>query len=609
MEFQHTPLQSGQIRLLKLLRGKPSKYLKCELQPVVIDSPDCPRYTAISYCWGDPSLSRTIMLNQKLCKVTESVYDLLNSLLSKAIGWVWIDALCINQNDNDEKSWQIGYMGRIYSSTRLVYVWLGNEADGSSSAISFLKRLCFELPTLEDKLELEQFLNNIDAPQGRSKWKALSRLCNRAWFFRIWVIQEVVLSTNTVMVCGNQQIPFLDLWLFFLHMTRLRVLGFLILGSQEPFASELLPRAYFLTALVVAMQDSLHPEDIESTASLDIEDAIMFCGVAFGTNPRDHIYGIYGIFSDDLDKELKPDYNATPEDVYIRTTKHLMLENESLKMLCDAGICASWRLDVPSWVPNYNIAYASSRIGSVFYTASGTLTANLTFSTTTTTATEDLTVSGIILDEIVQSSNQNMTMTSQTVNTTQDLRKWYLEAQLLLATYNACASHPTKLSTDTLWQTLLIGRGRILDGANGTTYETPGPDLRDAFTSFHEYMTRLPEFDSLELDKWETTYIGGDTFMDVFSKATDFFEHAVGHWPGRKLVATREGRLGFVPLAVEVGDCVAVVLGARTPFVLRPGEVDGDFEGKYQLVGECYVHGLMYGEGSELGDVRDIVIY
>lgn len=84
-EFQHAPIEADQIRLLRLRRGKPSKYMRCELQPAVIGSSECPRYTAMSYCWGDPTATRVILLNGKRHKVTESVHDLLNSLLSKSI--------------------------------------------------------------------------------------------------------------------------------------------------------------------------------------------------------------------------------------------------------------------------------------------------------------------------------------------------------------------------------------------------------------------------------------------------------------------------------------------------------------------------------------------
>lgn len=133
------------------------------------------------------------------------------------------------------------------------------------------------------------------------------------------------------MVIGKQQIPFLDLWRFISHLQRLRALRYLISGSKESFSSEIVPRAYLMIASVVALQDSLHLANTGSAASLDLEEAIMVCGKTFATDPRDNIYGIYGMFSDDLDEEQKPDYNATPEDVYVKTTKYLMLKNNSLR--------------------------------------------------------------------------------------------------------------------------------------------------------------------------------------------------------------------------------------------------------------------------------------
>lgn len=165
----------------------------------------------------------------------------------------------------------------------------------------------------------------------------------------------------------------------------------------------------------------------------------------------------------------------------------------------------------------------------MFCTASGTLTANISFHTSATTATNFLTISGLILDDIVLTSNQNITVTAQTVHTAQHFRKWYLEAQLLLDTYNACTLYPAKITTDAFWQTLVVGQGHTVLDTKGTKIESPGSDMCDAFVSFQEYMTRFSEFHGLGLDKRETTYIGADTFAEVVSKATDFFEHAAGH--------------------------------------------------------------------------------
>ena len=71
----------------------------------------------------------------------------------------------------------------------------------------------------------------------------------------------------------------------------------------------------------------------------------------------------------------------------------------------------------------------------------------------------------------------------------------------------------------------------------------------------------------------------------------------------RMLCITRNGYIGMVPKKTEIGDVVVVLNGAQVPFVLRPAlsVVDGWVEGSYQLVGECYVHGVMDGEAFGLG--------
>ena len=115
----YTTLQptNKEIRLLTISPGGLSQKLECNLNVVSLNSD--PSYIALSYCWGDEKLRGYITVGDNEISITESLKEALRYLRSdKNDVVVWADAICINQKDDEEKSFQIGYMGKIYSQGR-----------------------------------------------------------------------------------------------------------------------------------------------------------------------------------------------------------------------------------------------------------------------------------------------------------------------------------------------------------------------------------------------------------------------------------------------------------------------------------------------------------
>ena len=150
-EYLHEPLSRTEIRLLKLLPNQiPGQPIKCEITNIQLQSSAIPTYTAVSYCWGSPMLTHSIQIAGDFLPVPSSVHEVLHALsvsnakisnqanLQSQRIWIWIDAVCINQNDRREKSSQIQLMGDVYSKAEEVFVWLGDEKDGSTEAMIFL---------------------------------------------------------------------------------------------------------------------------------------------------------------------------------------------------------------------------------------------------------------------------------------------------------------------------------------------------------------------------------------------------------------------------------------------------------------------------------------
>jgi hypothetical protein len=114
--------------------------------------------------------------------------------------YFWVDALCINQVDNIEKSSQIPKMAQIYGEASNVRVWLGEEDEDSELALDFIGRI----------LNLGDF-NRLRRDKNIAReWAALSSLMRRPWFGRRWVVQEIALAKNSTIHCGKDTVSWSD---------------------------------------------------------------------------------------------------------------------------------------------------------------------------------------------------------------------------------------------------------------------------------------------------------------------------------------------------------------------------------------------------------------
>ncbi|KAF2675592.1 HET-domain-containing protein, partial [Lentithecium fluviatile CBS 122367] len=132
------PLEPGKIRVLKVLPDALwTDHIVCELRNVPLYEARVQRYTALSYYWGPPSQPRhTIIVNYRNMVIGEQLFNALTYLRSPTESRdLWIDAICIRQDDNDEKSQQLPMMGDIYTFAESVNIWLGIDADDSSYAL------------------------------------------------------------------------------------------------------------------------------------------------------------------------------------------------------------------------------------------------------------------------------------------------------------------------------------------------------------------------------------------------------------------------------------------------------------------------------------------
>jgi hypothetical protein len=133
MEYQHDPLPEGDvIRLLHVNIAEDTQQPICTFQTVSLE-PETPKYTAISYTWGDGTpVRRVACADGRWIGLSTTLSDLFDVLQKRSKSFtLWIDALCINQNNPLEKGHQVNQMGNVYSKAEQVLVWLGLADEAS----------------------------------------------------------------------------------------------------------------------------------------------------------------------------------------------------------------------------------------------------------------------------------------------------------------------------------------------------------------------------------------------------------------------------------------------------------------------------------------------
>jgi hypothetical protein len=142
------PMEEGHwTRLILLKNGTPNDPMECLLQPYDLDdmtyddeAEKLLPYEALSYVWGDRADPREISCNGVSMEVTRNLFDALAAIrLRTASRWLWVDAICINQEDLEERNYQVARMGSIYRKADRVLIWLGHgEAEHVEAAFTYL---------------------------------------------------------------------------------------------------------------------------------------------------------------------------------------------------------------------------------------------------------------------------------------------------------------------------------------------------------------------------------------------------------------------------------------------------------------------------------------
>jgi len=140
----------------------------------MLDSGSTHPYESLSYVWGSENNKQLIYVDGDEMYVTANLHMALSHLRHCLLERIlWVDAICINQADNDEKGRQVQLMAKIYSKASRVIVWLGESADNSDEALEVIRVAAYKQPA--------------NSPVVKTNWEAIFTLLERGWFERIWV--------------------------------------------------------------------------------------------------------------------------------------------------------------------------------------------------------------------------------------------------------------------------------------------------------------------------------------------------------------------------------------------------------------------------------------
>ncbi|KAF7935350.1 uncharacterized protein EAE97_008257 [Botrytis byssoidea] len=323
------------IRLVVIHPGSGDEPIRCHLIHTKLGEM---AYEALSYEWKEESNDDpTVNVSGENVTVRKNLHDALVHIRLPETGLhIWIDALSIDQSDTLERNAQIKIMGQIYSGALRVIDWLGNAAENSDTALRMLKEIATHATLRrtdgtnsdEHSNQLIKLFNGFD----HGEWKALVALCQRPYWSRIWVLQEIHLAKSYKVHCGKESIGDSDFHdsITIFHYDKMKT------ENTTEYFHIIIKSAVSAHRLAKNLPSHFHTlrRWISATSS----------GGFVSTNPHDMIYASLGVSSDWQDGRvlLMPNYNKPLPDLFFDVVRIIMarpLGKHSIKTLNRLAEC------------------------------------------------------------------------------------------------------------------------------------------------------------------------------------------------------------------------------------------------------------------------------
>ncbi|KAH8817198.1 heterokaryon incompatibility protein-domain-containing protein [Xylogone sp. PMI_703] len=670
------------IRLLRILPGNEDQKLRCSLK--MIDLNKSPVYDCLSYTWNDPlyhdlsadpssiekqtgALIKEIECDGIIISITENLEDALlqfrkTNYISNHVegreenveGFIWIDAVCINQEDNAEKGVQIAMMDEIYSKARRVIAWLGRSDEHTDPALEIIQRLK-SIPLEKRKVtitdfESPEYLSILgDPPISSQQWNDYAAFVQRAWFNRVWVIQEAYLAKHIDVLCGPHVLSWEhDIWEVskFLRDSNLgTLLKVQADGTAYPdrktttYTNNSLNNQYQLQAMKKAAAQK----------PLSLELLLTYSRYFQATQAQDHVFGLLGIWKfsqgvKELPKDRTPDYSLSKEHdfvarIFTQYSWLIIRDTGDLNILSLVDdVSTRQQKDLPSWVPDYSVGFHVHPLAGVprpdpehqRWSASK----GLPFEVPLQKDPKKLPVKGILFDTIEEvAATYSELMDQHQINS----------LLALLARYPAEKYPDGSSPIDAFWRTLIKETfrqrpadgeardafpnliiwhvGMLEDGVDGYE-EEEGVNQNQMSTLFDKTTATIGEINSRFKDgavipdmniihntiEWINNLEPGSAERGKLDRDSDDISEAFRvAYSCRKLFRTKRNYFGIAAESLAAGDKVWILAGAAVPLILRPAENGGNEE--WKVIGEAYIHGIMNGEAVRDAGEKSQQIY
>ncbi|KAF2968947.1 hypothetical protein GQX73_g4617 [Xylaria multiplex] len=568
--FQYRPIEPTEFRLVRLLPENMS-IIKCEVLHTSFEA-EPEKYIAVSYTWGDTEPNVKIHLDGCSFYITSNLYGTLKRLRKRRGSvTIWVDALCINQRDEIERSQQVALMTQIYGQAESVVAWLGPELDNSELAFKLIKEL--------DKGTDLELLGTVADKKWNLHFAAIVKLFERDFWGRLWVVQEILNAKFVLVYCGNSEVT----WDVLQNISS-------AFKHHEAAINHRFPRgiargsrqgrsyAHILGWEGPASINILKPQVNDGPEML--LDALRICRKKLAAEPRDKVFGILGILPESVRCHFPPDYNMSLRELYTNVVDMLLHTTRRVDVICDAIYFPIYTNTVrlPTWVPDWSHIPSTTALGGLSYNFSAASYVDAEFEFLDPPERTKLQVAAIYIDAIKLRGNPVWTFCTLEDYLMAFLH-WHAKLSVSLTTDDVLTQ-----KDEAFCRTLALGKIPKLQ-----TQATWTHICYHVFTSL--IAERLP---SLSLDhrlKGYTVQIEG---ISPEERRSILQDNCASKMEGRCFFTTENGLMGMGSGFMAVGDIICVPLGCRTPIILRP-----DGNGEYRLVGDAYLDGYMNGRAVE----------
>ncbi|KAN0120089.1 HET domain containing protein [Hyaloscypha variabilis] len=587
-----------EIRVLRIDASQPNVTdIRCTLETMCLYSDT--GYKALSYEWGPPDVGippSRVFINSHEVSTTPNLRLALKHLESGP--FYWIDALCINQSDDEERGHQVRLMTEIYRNASAVMVWLGLEQGDSKIGMEFLDEV--GKPGNYNHTWIRDVLKN---PEYNARWSGLRQIVQRSYWTRLWVIQELVVTTSPYevwLLCGSNKSRFT-----YLQM---------VIQTIAAYVNEI-PTFYFkgtpndtifqLGELATEVRDiSLHVKAWQSKTEdrkqpkLTLLRLLNRYSQRQCSDPRDKVYALLGVSSTFPGTEFPITYAAPISEIYKNVAKYIIAGSGSLDILCWAGDDHHKTTSLPSWVPDWQHYNRTSRLLYIGWHSSGVLSGKPLYSADDETLITPSFPLGNITS-MIKTGNSGFEVYLDSIDTVLKIAKEELKRWLEFVRSNL---QPFTDSNNQVLEIYMRICYRLL------FYPAAWPSTVDEKFPFPKFVRLcdevfLPGGESIAKDDLSAESIcfladsvrkNRQLYAISLTPSNDPSPIDGSSGPGSLRGGSVHTRFGLCSRNARIQDVVTVVRGCKHPLVVR--QVEG---GRFELIGESYVYGFMNGEVLE----------